>query len=166
MQKTPEAKSYSLYDSLSLYATRLKGFPVKIGGLGGALKATQAVFFRSLTVRPMLIIRNFPQRIVTTVNKTFVMDPNYWGKNFKFDKLPEEVQRYFNTLGPNELEMIKNQYLELQSNFKWDKTPVIGQVWRIAGEVGESSAMSDSFVQRTDSKVVRRRDMVQDRRYY
>ena len=138
---TPEARAYSFYGYLNLYATRLKGFPVKVGGFGSALKGIQSVFFRSLTVRPMLIIRNFPQRIVTAVNKSFVLDPRYI--NAKFKNLSPEVQEWFDSFGTNELEMVKNEWLSLTTDYKWSKYPVIGHVWKAAARVGNLYALSD-----------------------
>lgn len=137
----PEARARSLYDFLQLYSVRLKGFPIKIGGLGRALKGTQTIFFRSLTVRPMLIVRNYPQRLVTAQNKWLLLKSMGSGKRFK--NLPEEVKQLFDSEGPNEMEIFNNQFLEIESDYGWANKPVIGHIWKLAGEVGKLYALSD-----------------------
>ena len=163
-RKGIEAKTLSLLDYLRLYAHRIKGYPVKVGPIGEALRSLQSLFFRSLTVRPFLITRNLPQRFVTAPHKANVLDPKYLLRTqYKFDALPESAKNLFHS-AVSQWNAFKQDYLQLMQTEKMKDWPVIGPFLSFAERVGSLYSLSDEYNRRyVFSKVYfRARDTLND----
>jgi len=139
----PEAKTLSLHDYLEIFAHRLKGYPVKLGPIGEFMRQLQSVFFRTLTPRPFLWLRNLPQCVVTVPLKANVLDPKFWGARFK--ALPEDLQQKFFNDGVNMENELRNDFLQLASTERLEKLPFIGTWFKIAEKVGNIYTLTDIF---------------------
>ena len=138
-----EPKGFSTLDYLNLYASRAKGFPVKIGPLGRLLRGTQAIFFKALAVRPVLWLRNIYQRYQQTPTKSMMFDPRFKGKGYAFDKLPDTVKEWFETK-VDEGGEFKQYYLQLESYSKLARAPGLKWLMQAADKVGSIYSASDS----------------------
>ncbi len=147
-RKGVEAKGISMLDYFRLYAHRIKGYPIKIGPIGEQLRFIQSAFFRSLVVRPFLILRNIPQRWVTAPHKSNVLDPRYLlQKRFSFNALPEAVrERYASTV--SQLSVFRQDYLQLMESEKMKTWPFIGTFVKLAENVGKLYSLSDEYNRR------------------
>ena len=147
-RKGVEAKGISMLDYFRLYAHRVKGYPIKIGPIGEHLRFIQSAFFRSLVVRPFLITRNLPQRIVTAPHKSNVLDPRYlFQKRFSFDAMPDDIKgKYLSTV--SQLSVFRQDYLQLMESEKMKTWPFIGTFVKLAEKVGSLYSLSDEYNRR------------------
>lgn len=138
-----EPKGYSTLDYLNLYAARVKGFPVKFGPLGQAMRSVQAVFFKALAVRPVLWLRNIYQRYQQVPTKAMMFDPRFKGKGHTFGKLPDEAKEWYD-VRIDEGGEHKQYYLQLESTSKIARNPVGKYLSRAVNAVGSIYSASDS----------------------
>jgi hypothetical protein len=142
-RNVPESRTMSMMDYLKVYAHRQKGYPIKAGPIGEGLKYVQSLFFRSLTVRPFLWLRNMPQMIVTDPHKETALDPRYFGKGLK--ALPKDVREWYISRGISQEGAMRQHYLELQSTQNVKQWPILGPLFTFAEKVGNIYSVTDTI---------------------
>ena len=136
------AKAHSTADMLRLYAHRIRGLPIKVGGLGQLAKTTQSVFFRALVVKPFLWMRNVFQRFTMMPHREIMLDPRYLGKKGSFRNIPEEYKMRFNQR-TSQFESFDRDWLFLEETAGLRQHWLTGTVTRLAEKVGRMYPLSD-----------------------
>ena len=149
-------KEMSMEDFMLLYAHRIRGLPVKPGGLAKAARVVQSLFFRALVVKPYLWLRNVFQRIVTMPHKEIMLDKEYWKKKYRFKRMPEEIKKRFNE-EVSQFESFERDWLLYEETALMKEWKFGGWWIRMAEKVGRIYPLSDlSNRQSVFSKVFHR----------
>lgn len=143
-KKGTEAKTFSLKDSMEIYAMRLKGYPLKSGGLSRILRNIQTAFFKALVVRPDLWARNLYQPYQTAQHMRYMLDPRYLGKGLTFANLPDKAKDWEQTV-VSERQNINQEYIHATVQEKFYDTPVLGTILRWTDKVGEVYSTTDEI---------------------
>jgi len=147
---SPESKALSTGMYLKIFADRAKGYPIQGGLISQYLKKTQSMFFRALTVRPYLWLRNLFQPIVTVPHKEIMFDPRFTtlNENFKWEKIPEAIREKYVEEGVDQRDSFNHSFLALEATAGVKKVPVLGWIFKAAEKVGGIYSFTDSINRR------------------
>jgi hypothetical protein len=145
-KESSDPTSHSTLDWIRLWAHRQKGFPVRLGPLGRGLKTVQSFFYRTLTLKPFLWMRNLFQNVVMSPDKGIILD--YYarkavGKAGKFKDLPPEAKDFY-WKHVAQMESLEKHQLWLEATDKLLELPIAGEVFRLAEKVGHTYALTDN----------------------
>jgi len=133
------SKRDNLLDYLQIMVHRKRSLSMKVGLVGSWMKKIQSVFFRALTPRPHLWIRNLFQQFVTPGHKSNVLDPRFWKR---FRKLPERAQEFYRTR-VSQFDSFNYDYLFLEESAGLKEYPVLKQFLGTAEKVGAIYPLTD-----------------------